>query len=176
MDDPLVSVIIPVYNGGALLGRMLDSILAQTEKRFEVLLVDDGSNDGGNTEKIIDEYICKDARIRLLKQANQGPAAARQHGVEAAQGKYVYVCDQDDYLHRQLLEYCLFAVNKYKVDFVAFMYAPCAGDKIPDTMPLGDFDAVPTVTPESDYQPQNVFSALCFIPPFLLHSEVLGIS
>ena len=142
----------------------------------EVLLVDDGSNDGGNTEKIIDEYICKDARIRLLKQANQGPAAARQHGVEAAQGKYVYVCDQDDYLHRQLLEYCLFAVNKYKVDFVAFMYAPCAGDKIPDTMPLGDFDAVPTVTPESDYQPQNVFSALCFIPPFLLHSEVLGIS
>lgn len=163
MADPLVSVIIPVYNAGPLLGRMLDSILAQTEKRFEVLLVDDGSTDGGVTERVIDDYLRKDARIKLLMQANQGPAAARQHGVEKAKGKYVYVCDQDDYLHPQLLEYCLFAADEHQVEFVAFKYAPCAGDKIPETMPLGDFKAVPATTPESDYLKAHFFHTDCWV-------------
>ena len=163
MDKPLVSIVIPVYNAGALLGRMLDSILVQTEKRFEILMVDDGSCDNGCTEKVIEDYLRKDDRINLLKQANQGPAAARQHGVEEAKGQYVYVCDQDDYLHPQLLEYCIFAANKYQVEFVAFMYATCAGDKIPNTMPLGVFDSVPTITPETDYLNAHAFHTDCWV-------------
>ena len=157
MNDVLVSVIIPVYNAGLLLGRMLDSVLAQSEKRFEVILVDDGSTDGDTTAKIIEEYIHKDERIRVIRQMNQGAELARKNGVLAANGKYVYICDQDDYLHPQLLEYCLFVTKKYDVEFVAFRYANCAGDKIPNIKPLGDFDLVHVTTPESNYLAAHSF-------------------
>ena len=163
MDKPLVSIVIPVYNAGALLGRVLDSILVQTEGRFEILLVDDGSRDNGVTEKVIEDYLRKDDRIRLLKQANQGPAVARQHGVEEAKGQYVYVCDQDDYLHPQLLEYCLFAAAKYQVEFVAFRYANCPGDKVPDVMPLPDFADIPVVESDKDFLLAHSFHTDCWV-------------
>lgn len=163
MDKPLVSIVIPVYNAGALLGRMLDSILLQTEKRFEVLLVDDGSSDNGVTAKVIAEYAGRDSRIRVLHQSNQGPFIARTRGVQAAMGEYVYVCDQDDYLHPQLLEYCLYAAAKYNVELVAFRYANCPGDKVPDVTPLSNFADIPVVESEKDFVIAHSFHTDCWV-------------
>lgn len=92
-STPLVSVVIPAFNRAFILPEALDSVLAQTYKDFEVIVVDDGSTD--NTEEVLQPYIQRRG-VRFLVQANQGPAAARNRGIEAARGKYVAFLDSDD--------------------------------------------------------------------------------
>lgn len=140
-----VTIVIPVYNGGNLLARMLDSILVQSEKSFEVLCVDDGSSDSGVTANVLQTYSSRDSRIRVLRQENRGPAAARNLGLLKACGKYVYICDQDDFLHPQLLEYCLWVAEGKNVSFVAFKYAKHGSDTAPSIDSLGDFANIPLV-------------------------------
>lgn len=93
---PLVSVIIPAYNCAGYLLRALDSVVAQTypADRFEVFVVDDGSSD--DTREVAAAYAQRDRRVRLLTQANAGPAAARNRGIVAARGKLVAFLDADD--------------------------------------------------------------------------------
>ena len=81
---PLVSVVIATYNRANFIGRAIDSILSQTYNNFELIIVDDGCTD--NTSQILKKYAAKDKRIVLLKQNNQGLAAARNAGVDKAQG------------------------------------------------------------------------------------------
>lgn len=89
-ESPLVSVIIPVYNGARYLGAALDSVFAQTYRNFEVIVVDDGSmDDSGHIAQSFPD-------VRYLHQTNQGVAAARNHGLEVAQGEYFAFLDQDD--------------------------------------------------------------------------------
>lgn len=89
-ENPLVSVIIPVYNGGRHLRAALESVFAQTYCPFEVIVVDDGSTDdsGAIPQSFPD--------VRYIHQSNQGVAAARNHGIEAAQGEFFAFLDQDD--------------------------------------------------------------------------------
>jgi hypothetical protein len=87
-----VSVIIPLYNKGRYVQKTLDSILAQTYRDFEVVVVDDGSTDEGPA--IVES--CGDSRIRLIRQANAGPGAARNRGVHESGGTYVTFLDADD--------------------------------------------------------------------------------
>ena len=89
-QHPLVSVIIPVYNGGRFLRSALESVFAQTYRPSEVIVVDDGSADdsGAIAQSFPD--------VRYIPQTNQGVAAARNHGVEAAQGEFFAFLDQDD--------------------------------------------------------------------------------
>lgn len=89
---PKVSVIIPLYNKAPYIKRALDSVLSQTVQDFEVIVVNDGSKDGG--DKIVEEY--GDSRIRLINQENQGVSAARNHGVDAAKAELVAFLDADD--------------------------------------------------------------------------------
>jgi glycosyltransferase involved in cell wall biosynthesis len=90
---PLVTVIIPTYNRARLLGRAIDSVLAQIFTDFELIIVDDGSVD--NTRQLVLGYA--DQRIRYLRhERNQGANAARNTGVRAATGKYVAFLDSDD--------------------------------------------------------------------------------
>ena len=91
-----ISVIVPVYQVEAYLPQCIDSILAQTFRDFELILVDDGSKD--QSGEICDEYAAKDRRICVIHQANQGPGAARNHGVAAACGTYILFLDSDDML------------------------------------------------------------------------------
>lgn len=89
---PQVSVIIPLYNKGRYIARALDSVFAQTFEDFEVLVVDDGSTDNG--PEIVAGYA--DPRLRMIRQTNAGPGAARNRGIKEAKGHYVAFLDADD--------------------------------------------------------------------------------
>lgn len=94
MNNPKVSVIVPVYNVEKLLQRCIDSILAQTFTDFELLLIDDGSKD--KSGEICDEYAAKDSRIRVFHKQNGGVSTARNLGIDKAQGEWIYFVDSDD--------------------------------------------------------------------------------
>ena len=90
MSSPLVSVVVPVYNGEAFLRETLDSVFAQDYDPIEVIVVDDGSTDG--SARIAQSY----SEVRYHWQENAGPAAARNRGIEVAQGEFVAFVDSDD--------------------------------------------------------------------------------
>ena len=97
-----ITIILPVYNASATIGRMLDSLKAQTLAEFEVLMIDDGSTDG--TGAILDEYSLSDNRFKAVHKKNGGVSAARQTGIELAQGEYVIHADSDDWIDATMLE------------------------------------------------------------------------
>ena len=94
--QPSVSVIIPVYNIEKHLEKCLDSVIGQTLKDIEIIVVNDGSTD--NSLDIITQYARKDSRIVIVDKPNEGLAYARKSGIEAAHGKYVQHLDGDDFL------------------------------------------------------------------------------
>lgn len=99
---PSISVIIPVYNTEKYLRRCIDSVLAQTYKDFELLLIDDGSKDSSGT--ICDEYAAKDARVKVFHKENGGVSSARNVGLDNAQGEWVTFVDSDDWLSKDYLD------------------------------------------------------------------------
>jgi len=100
--NELVSVIIPTYNSEAFISRTIDSVLAQSYSKIEIILIDDNSID--NTKDIIEEYRINDVRIRAIyQQPNQGAGEARNQGIKAANGKYLAFVDSDDYWHKDKL-------------------------------------------------------------------------
>ena len=104
MHKPLVSVVIATYNRANIIGDTIDTILAQTYKNFELIIVDDGSTD--KTEEVIHNY--GDARIRYFKTDNWGgPARPRNIGIEKARGEYIAFCDDDDLWFSNKLEVCI---------------------------------------------------------------------
>ena len=94
MSPPLVSVVVPTYNRAYCLARTLDSALAQTHTRLEVIVVDDGSTD--DTAALVRERYGHDPRVVYLRQDNAGVSAARNHGLRAAHGDFVALLDSDD--------------------------------------------------------------------------------
>ncbi len=93
-ETPLISVIVPVYQVQAYLRECLDSLLQQTYENLEVILVDDGSTDGSG--EICDEYERNDVRVQVIHQKNSGPSAARNTGLNCANGEYIAFVDGDD--------------------------------------------------------------------------------
>lgn len=91
---PAVSIIIPSYNRMAILPKAIDSVLAQGFTDWELLVVDDGSTD--ETERVVSEYATRHPAIRYLRQENKKQAAARNHGIREARGKYLAFLDSDD--------------------------------------------------------------------------------
>ena len=104
-DDILVSVIIPAYNAEKYLGFCLDTVIAQTHKKLEIIVINDGSKD--NTGKICDEYAEKDSRIRVIHQENHGVAFTRNVGLDKATGEYIAFIDSDDYVKSNYIEVLL---------------------------------------------------------------------
>lgn len=115
-QSPKISIIVPVYNVEQYLPRCIDSILAQTFTDFELLLIDDGSND--NSGKICDEYAEKDNRIRVFHKGNEGVSSARQIGLEKANGQYSIHADGDDWLESNMLERMYKMANTTNADIV----------------------------------------------------------
>ena len=102
MGKPLISVIVPVYNAENYIYSCIESILSQTFTDFELILVDDGSQDGSG--KISDNYQLKDTRIRVIHQNNSGPSFARKTGFQNANGGYLCFIDSDDYIEKDYLK------------------------------------------------------------------------
>lgn len=101
--QPIVSVIIPVYNSGDYLTVQVDSILVQTFKDFELLLVDDGSTDGV-TPQLCDELAAKDSRIVVFHKKNGGVSDSRNYGLDRARGEFIAFADHDDYMYPDHLQ------------------------------------------------------------------------
>ncbi len=105
IQAPKVSVIVPVYKAEAYLNRCMDSLLTQTFRNFEVLLIDDGSPD--RSGEICDEYAKKDSRVRVFHEKNQGVSVARNKGLEQVRGECIAFVDADDYVERDYLMHLL---------------------------------------------------------------------
>ena len=118
MRTPLVSVIVPVYKVEKYLARCVDSILGQTEKDLQIILVDDGSPD--RCPQICDAYAEKDSRIQVIHKKNGGLASARNAGMRAATGVYLLFVDSDDWISPETLEELTAVAEKHQVDFVRF--------------------------------------------------------
>lgn len=115
--EPLISIIVPVYNAERYIGKCIESILSQTFHNIECLLIDDGSKDASGT--ICDEYALKDKRVRVVHQKNGGEMAARAAGVRISNGKYLYFVDADDKIMPDTLT-SMFSYMKENVDIVAY--------------------------------------------------------
>ena len=112
----VVSIIIPIYNVRPFLREALDSVIYQSYRNIEILLIDDGSNDG--SERICDEYKKKDERVRLIRQKNKGLSAARNAGLNAATGQVIAFLDPDDAYHPDFIVKMLETMEHETVDMV----------------------------------------------------------
>ena len=119
MDREMVSVIVPVYNVENYLPRCVDSILAQTYEKLEVILVNDGSKDGSGA--ICDDYAGREERIRVIHKKNGGLSSARNAGIDAAAGSYLAFVDSDDWIEPDALEAMMAQMVRQNVKLV------CAG-------------------------------------------------
>lgn len=117
---PVVSIIIPIYNVEKYLEKCIHSILNQTYKNLEIILVDDGSPD--RCGEICDQYAKKDGRIIVLHQKNRGLGAARNAGIAIASGKYLLFIDSDDYVDAELAEKTVKLAEDENADIVIFDY------------------------------------------------------
>ncbi len=129
-NQPLISVIIPVYNVEKYLRECVESVINQTYKNIEIILVDDGSTDSSGD--ICEEYIEKDSRVTVIHQKNSGPSKTRNTGLENANGKYIYFLDSDDYIENNALELLTEAAESNGADLVFFQAHSFAdnGDEI----------------------------------------------
>lgn len=110
---PLISVIVPVYNIMEYLPRCVHSIMAQTYRNLEIILVDDGSTDG--TGELCDSLAMEDSRIRVFHKENGGSSSARNLGISRAGGEYLGFVDSDDYIDSDMYERLYRGIEKYQV-------------------------------------------------------------
>ena len=115
-----LSVVVPVYNSAKYLPKCIDSILGQTYGNFEVILVDDGSNDSSG--EICDNYNIKDSRVSVIHKKNAGAMAAVADGVAIANGKYIAFVDSDDWIENNMYEVMMPLFSVYGADCVMCTY------------------------------------------------------
>lgn len=116
VEQPLVSIVVPIYNTENYLHECLDCLINQTYKNIEIICINDGSKD--NSLKILQEYAQKDKRIKVYTQENSGEAATRNRGLELASGKYIAAIDSDDYCSLNFVEECVKVAEKENSDIV----------------------------------------------------------
>ena len=122
-----VSVIVPVYNVDKLLNKCLDSIAAQTYDDFEVILIDDGSEDLSGT--ICDEYASRYGYMHVYHQENRGVVSARNYGIRLAKGTYLSFIDADDWVEPDFLRRFIDNIEEYDADIVITGYSKDTKDQ-----------------------------------------------
>ena len=110
----LISIIIPVYNSENYLKKCIDSVLSQTYKDIEVIIVNDGSKD--NSDKICKNYADQDSRIKYYSQKNSGVSVTRNNGIKYSSGAYIAFLDSDDYIESNFCEIMLRELEKESSD------------------------------------------------------------
>lgn len=113
-----VSIIIPIYNVEAFVGKCIESVILQTYENIEIILVIDGSVD--NSLYICEEYAKKDMRIKIIQKENGGLSSARNLGIDIATGTYIFFLDGDDWIEKNCIEYCI--ENKNNSEIVIFSF------------------------------------------------------
>jgi glycosyltransferase involved in cell wall biosynthesis len=117
LEQPLISVVIPVYNVEKYLEQCLVSVIFNSYKNLEIIVVDDGTPD--NSADIYNKYAELDKRIKIIVQENAGLSAARNVGIETAGGKYIHFVDSDDYIDLNFYEELINDALQYDADIVA---------------------------------------------------------
>lgn len=112
--NPLISLVIPVYNVEKYIERCIRSVIHQTYKNIEIILIDDGSTDQSGV--ICDKCKCMDCRIQVVHKYNGGLSDARNYGIRLAKGKYISFIDSDDYIEEDMVEYLYYLLEKYKCE------------------------------------------------------------
>ena len=118
MTEPLITVVVPIYNVEKYLDRCLKSIASQTYRNLEIILVDDGSPD--KSPQMCDEWAKKDSRIRVVHKANAGSGMARNTGIDYASGEYIFFFDSDDYIAPDTVEKCVYKAQVTLSDTVLY--------------------------------------------------------
>ena len=113
---PKISIIVPIYNAEKVLKRCVDSILNQSYKNFELILINDGSKD--KSIDIINEYKEKDERIKVIDNKNKGVSETRNIGIKTSKGEYIQFIDADDFIDPYMIEETLKEIEKNKADSV----------------------------------------------------------
>lgn len=116
MKHPLVTIIIPVYNVARYLSDALDSVIYQTYSNLEIIVIDDGSDDG--SESICDDYAKKDNRIKVIHQENQGLSSARNAGLDVATGDVISFLDSDDAFHPDMIKTLVEEMKRTQAEIV----------------------------------------------------------
>ena len=118
IDNPLVSVVVPVYNVEKYLDRCVQSVVNQTYENLEIILVDDGSTD--KSAPMCDNWAKADSRIKVVHKKNSGLGMARNTGLESACGKYIFFFDSDDYVNVETVEKCVATAEKNNSEVVIY--------------------------------------------------------
>ena len=125
---PVVSVIVPVYNAQKSLARCIDSILNQTFKDFELILLDDGSTD--TSGEICDRYAEIDERVRVIHKENSGVSDTRNRGLDIAEGKYLQFLDSDDWITPEATGLFVRTVEENQCDMVIADFYRVIGERV----------------------------------------------
>ena len=112
----LVSVIVPVYNCERYLRRCIESIINQSYKNIEIILIDDGSTD--NSGEICNAYALSDNRIRVIHTENSGPSAARNIGIKNSKGEFIFFVDADDFIKNNAINLLVEHYHRTKADII----------------------------------------------------------
>ena len=113
----MISIIIPIYNSAQYLSRCIECVFNQTHTDWELILIDDGSDDG--SAHLCDEYASRDERVKVIHQQNAGASYARKRGIDAAQGEFLTFVDSDDIVEDDYLERLYHAMTQYGVKIAA---------------------------------------------------------
>lgn len=132
-----VSIIIPIYNGEKVLERCINSILGQTYRNFEIILVNDGSTD--SSETICKKYVEQDQRVRLITKEQEGVSVTRNRGIKEATGQYIQFVDCDDYLASDYVETMVLTMEQKQADLVIAGYTRRRNGQVVEKMPTPAF-------------------------------------
>ena len=170
--NPLVSVVMPVYGVEKFLPQSLDAVAAQTHRNIEVILVDDDSPD--DCPRICDDRAASDPRFHVIHEANGGVSHARNTGLAAATGEFVYFMDPDDLIEPTLIETSLQALRDYDADLVFFKFDTITESGRPDSTPYkhNDYDEVQVLTPQEAIKQQLTAQIDGYVWSFLAPLEV----
>ena len=116
MSEPELSIIVPIYNSEKYLKKCIESILCQSYKDFELILINDGSTD--NSIEICKHYVKKDSRVNLVNKKNTGSSDTRNIGINQSKGKYISFIDSDDWIEANMLDHKINLAKKYNLDMV----------------------------------------------------------
>lgn len=171
-NNPLVSVIVPVYNVEQYLDECLNSIRKQTYENLEIIVVEDCSTDNS-----LNTFIkhAEDSRIKLIQhEKNSGLSAARNTGIDAVKGDYIMFVDSDDLVHLSLIELCVKYAIVNDADLITYNFKAFEdGIKLSPQLDLSDVDNLKVLEQDEDYFNQQHFAWLKFIRTDLLKSRNL---